>query len=178
MLSVLRTPPRSLPARARPNRTQIALRLQLGPLESVICEAEAHVFRHEAGGIAYHARATAIPVVPRGPHLRPADIEPAILEPDIHHATTRLIALENTLHGHVVPEKDLASVRALCDRRKLRLHLDGARLWNAMAATGASLRQYARHCDTLSICLRLLLLLFPSVVIVVVHVGCCWCCCC
>ncbi len=75
---------------------------------------------------------------------------------DVHHAPTRLVCLENT-HNHcggvVLPIEHIRAVRELCDRHDLKLHLDGARLGNAAAATGISLAEYAAPFDTVSICL-------------------------
>ena len=75
---------------------------------------------------------------------------------DVHWAPTRLVCLEQT-HNHcggvVVPIEHLREVRAFCDRHALKMHLDGARLFNAMAATGISCAEYAEPFDTVSICL-------------------------
>ena len=75
---------------------------------------------------------------------------------DVHHAPTRLVCLENT-HNHcggvVLPLEHMRAVRAFCDRHQLKLHLDGARLGNAAAATGVSLAEYGALCDTVSVCL-------------------------
>jgi threonine aldolase len=75
---------------------------------------------------------------------------------DVHHAPTRLVCLENT-HNHcggvVLPIEHVRAVREFCDRHDLPLHLDGARLGNAAAATGISLAEYGALFDTVSICL-------------------------
>ncbi len=75
---------------------------------------------------------------------------------DVHWAPTRLVCLENT-HNHcggvVVPIEHMREVRAFCDRHGLALHLDGARLFNAAAASGLAAAEYAALCDTVSICL-------------------------
>ena len=75
---------------------------------------------------------------------------------DVHHAPTRLVCLENT-HNHcggvILPLAHIREVREFCDRHDLRLHLDGARLGNAAAATGISLAEYGSFFDTVSICL-------------------------
>ncbi len=75
---------------------------------------------------------------------------------DVHHAPTRLVCLENT-HNHcggvVLPIEHIRAVRELCDRHDLKLHLDGARLGNAAAASGVPLAEYGALFDTVSICL-------------------------
>jgi threonine aldolase len=64
-----------------------------------------------------------------------------------------LLCLENTWHGRPLPLDYLAQARALCDRRGLGLHLDGARLYNAAIACGVQAREIARHFDSVSVCL-------------------------
>jgi len=75
---------------------------------------------------------------------------------DVHHAPTRLVCLEQT-HNHcggvVLPIEHIRAVREVCDRHSLMLHLDGARLFNAVAATGISAAEFAAPFDTVSICL-------------------------
>jgi threonine aldolase len=75
---------------------------------------------------------------------------------DVHFAPTRLVCLEQT-HNHcggvVLSLEHMRAVRELCDRHGLKLHLDGARLFNAVAATGVPAAEYAALCDTVSICL-------------------------
>ena len=75
---------------------------------------------------------------------------------DVHFAPTRLVCLEQT-HNHcggvVLPIEHMQAVRGFCDRHGLKLHLDGARLFNAVAATGVPAAEYAALCDTVSICL-------------------------
>ena len=82
-----------------------------------------------------------------------ATIEAAIKPDDSHFAKTRLIALENTIGGKVLPDGYVATVRALADRRKLALHLDGARLWNAAVKRGVEPRAIAQGFDSVSVCL-------------------------
>ncbi len=75
---------------------------------------------------------------------------------DVHHAPTRLVCLENT-HNHcggvILPMEHIRAVRAFCDAHGLKLHLDGARLGNAVVATGISLAEYGALFDTVSLCL-------------------------
>ncbi len=82
-----------------------------------------------------------------------AAIEAAIKPDDSHFARTRLIALENTIGGRVLPAGYVAAVRALADRRGLALHLDGARLWNAAVKQGVAPRAIAQGFDSVSVCL-------------------------
>jgi threonine aldolase len=115
---------------------------------------DAHTYKYEGGGAAVlgSIQPQPIPHAPDG--TLPLDaVERAIKPVDPHFARTRLLALENTWHGRVLPLEYLAAARALCDRRGLALHLDGARAYNAAVALGVPLREIARHFDSVSICL-------------------------
>lgn len=140
---------------------QIGLRAHLmQPPYSVLCDYRAHVFLHEAGGLATLSQAMVHPVVPaNGLYLTVEDIEENYTpdDGDIHAAPTRVISLENTLHGIVMPEEEIGRIAAFARAHNLRLHLDGARLLNATVATGTLVRDYCRHFDLVSICLSKLL---------------------
>lgn len=115
---------------------------------------DAHTYKYEGGGAAVlgSIQPQPIPHAPDG--TLPLDaVERAIKPVDPHFARTRLLALENTWHGRVIPLDYLAAARALCDRRGLALHLDGARACNAAVALGLPLRAIARYFDSVSICL-------------------------
>jgi threonine aldolase len=81
-----------------------------------------------------------------------ADIEAAIKPDDAHFARTRLLALENTFGGQVLPLAYVAAATALAHSRGLSAHLDGARLFNAAVASGMAAREIARHFDSVSVC--------------------------
>jgi len=82
-----------------------------------------------------------------------AEVEAAIKPDDPHFARTRLIALENTIGGRVLPTAYVRDVQALARRRGLALHLDGARAFNAAVALGADIREVCRGFDSVSLCL-------------------------
>ena len=115
---------------------------------------EAHTFKYEGGGAAVLGSIQPQPIVQAADGTLPLDaVERAIKPIDPHFARTRLLCLENTWHGCVLPMEYLARARELCDRRGLALHLDGARLFNAAVALGVPVREIARHFDSVSICL-------------------------
>jgi len=122
--------------------------------EEVIVGQDAHTYRYEAGGGAVlgSVQPQAIANQPDGT-LAICDIEQAIKPDDAHFARTRLIALENTIGGKVLPAGYVASVRALADRHGLSMHLDGARLWNAAVKCDVAPRAIAEHFDSVSVCL-------------------------
>jgi threonine aldolase len=115
---------------------------------------EAHTYKFEGGGAAVLGSIQPQPLVQADDGSLPLDaVERAIKPVDPHFARTRLLCLENTWHGRVLPLEYLAQARALCDRRGLALHLDGARLYNAAVASGVAAREIARHFDSVSVCL-------------------------
>lgn len=140
---------------------QIGLRANLvQPPYSVLCDYRAHVFLHEAGGLATLSQAMVHPVVPaNGRYLTVEDIEENFTpdDGDIHAAPTRVISLENTLHGIVMPVEEIARIGAFARAHNLRVHLDGARLFNAAVASGTAVRDFCAHFDLVSICLSKLL---------------------
>jgi threonine aldolase len=115
---------------------------------------EAHTFKYEGGGAAVLGSIQPQPIVQAADGTLPLDaVERAIKPIDPHFARTRLLCLENTWHGCVLPMEYLARARELCDRHGLALHLDGARLFNAAVALGVPAREIARHFDSVSVCL-------------------------
>ena len=116
-----------------------------------------HCYRWEGGGAAVFGSVQPQPLEhQRDGTLALADIEAAIKPDDSHFARSRLLALENTLGGRVMPLAYLAEASALARRRGLATHLDGARLFNAAVALGgdarANVREIARRFDTVSVC--------------------------
>jgi threonine aldolase len=122
--------------------------------DEYIVGQEAHTYRYEAGGAAVLGSVQPQPLDnARDGTLPLAAIEAAIKPDDAHFARTRLIALENTIGGRVLPAGYAQAVRELADRRGLALHLDGARLWNAAVAQGVAPSAIARGFDSVSVCL-------------------------
>ena len=115
---------------------------------------DAHTYKYEGGGAAVLGGIQPQPLAHASDGTLPLEsVEAAIKPDDAHFARTRLLCLENTWHGRPMPLDYLADARALCDRRGLALHLDGARLFNAAVAQGVPVRDIARHFDSVSVCL-------------------------
>jgi threonine aldolase len=76
----------------------------------------------------------------------------AITHEDVHYAKTSLICIENTLHGTITDIQSIKKVSEFASKNKIRLHLDGARLWNAHIETGISIKEYCQHFDSVSLC--------------------------
>jgi threonine aldolase len=122
--------------------------------EEVIVGQEAHTYRYEAGGMAVLGSIQPQPLQnqPDGT-IDLADIEGAIKPDDSHFAITRLVSLENTIGGKVIPRQYMADVIALARRRKLSLHLDGARIFNAAVKLGTPVKELCAGFDSVSVCL-------------------------
>src|SRR5689334_6836418 len=122
--------------------------------DEVILGQEAHSYRYEAGGAAVHGS-----IQPQSVANRPdgtldlAEVEAAIKPDDPHFARTRLLALENTIGGRVLPRKYIAEALGLARRRKLATHLDGARVFNAAVELGTSVKDLCAGFDSVSACL-------------------------
>jgi threonine aldolase len=113
----------------------------------------AHCYRYEAGGAAVLGSIQPQPLLnqPDGT-IRLADIEAAVKPDDAHFARTRLLALENTFGGRVLPQAYVDEATALARRLGLATHLDGARLFNAAVASGVAPARLVRDFDTVSVC--------------------------
>ena len=136
----------------------LALRAHLHqPPHSVLCDARSHLQNFEAGGIASLSQAMTVPVRPsNGLYLTLADVEANAVLPthavlDIHCCLTRVIELENTVSGVVMPLEHVREICGFARRHGIKVHLDGARLWNACDDV-AALREYAAEVDSLSVC--------------------------
>ena len=134
---------------------QVAVRTHTEPGDEIILDANAHVYFYEAGGPAALAGVmvrlvSGVRCIFTGDDLR------AVLRPqNIHFPRTRLVIVENTTNrggGSVWPMDTLADVAAAAREAGLKLHMDGARIWNAAVALGISEREIAERFDSVSVC--------------------------
>lgn len=122
--------------------------------EGAVLGNAAHIYRYEAQGSAVLGSVALQPVPMQADGtLALADVRAAIAPDDAHFAQTRLICLENTHNGKVLPLAYLHEMRRFADSQGLRLHLDGARLFNAVVASGQGGHEIAAPFDSVSICL-------------------------
>ncbi len=140
-----------------PSGTQsnlLALLTHCGRGDEYIVGQTAHTYRFEGGGAAALGGIQSQPLDFRGDGtLDLQEIEQHIKPDDFHFAKTRLLCLENTHNGHPLPADYPEQARQLCERHSLQLHLDGARLFNAVVALDSSPAALAEPFDTVSICL-------------------------
>ena len=140
-----------------PSGTQsnlLALMSHCGRGDEFIAGQKAHLYVNEAGGAAVLGSIQPQPIAHQADGtLDLGDIEAAIKPDDSHYARTRLIALENTFGGKVLPVDYMAQVAGIARRHDLGLHLDGARAFNACVALGMDIKIFTAPFDTVSICL-------------------------
>ncbi len=134
---------------------QVAVRVHCKPGDELLCEAECHIFHYEQGGFAQLSGIVARTL--QGEHgvLRADQFAGQIRPDDEHLVRTRLVCLENTHNrgaGRVQPYDEVAAICRWAHEHGLRTHLDGARLFNAVVASGIAAHEWARHFDTISVC--------------------------
>lgn len=134
---------------------QIAVRIHCRPGDEFLCEAGCHIYNYEQGAFAQLSGVVARPV--EGTHgvLQPEQLQGLIRPQNDHLVRTRLVCLENTHNRGAGKVQPYPIVEAICSWARahgLRTHLDGARLFNAEAATGIPLAEWAKHFDTVSVC--------------------------
>ncbi|MFJ2449817.1 low-specificity L-threonine aldolase [Pseudomonas sp. NPDC087626] len=122
--------------------------------EEYIVGQQAHTYKYEGGGAAVLGSIQPQPLeVQADGSLDLAQVAAAIKPDDFHFARTRLLALENTMQGKVLPLEYLAQARSFTQAHGLQLHLDGARLYNAAVKLGVDARVITKHFDSVSVCL-------------------------
>ncbi|WP_339905191.1 low-specificity L-threonine aldolase [Pseudomonas guineae] len=122
--------------------------------DEYIVGQQAHTYKYEGGGAAVLGSIQPQPIEGEADgSLDLAKVEAAIKQDDFHFARTRLLALENTMQGKVLPQSYLQAARELTTRRGLALHLDGARLYNAAVKLGVPAREITQYFDSVSVCL-------------------------
>lgn len=135
---------------------QIAIRVNTRLQDEVICDVRSHIYQYEGGGIASNSGVSVKLLDGDRGRLTANDILQNINPKDIHKPVTRLIGLENTVNkggGCYYDLKEIRKIRMVADDYGLRMHLDGARLFNALVETGETPDQYGEFFDTISICL-------------------------
>ena len=135
---------------------QIAIKCFTQPMDEVICDETAHVYRYEGGGIAFNSSASVRLLYGDRGRLTPELIEPNINPDNIHYPKSTLVVLENTVNrggGSCYTLNQIEPIYHLCRLKNLKLHLDGARLFNALVKTGDDPADYGHMFDGISICL-------------------------
>ncbi len=135
---------------------QIAIKCHTQPGDEVICDRVSHVYIYEGGGIAFNSGAQVKTIDGIRGLVTAEDVEACINADDVHKANTSLVCLENTGNrggGSCYEMDEIVKIKAVCNKHNLKLHLDGARLFNALVAKNQQAKQYGEVFDSISICL-------------------------
>ncbi len=135
---------------------QIAIRLHTRIQTEVICHQYSHIYLYEGGGIMANSLASVKLLTGDLGKITAAQISESINPDDVHAPETTLVSLENTMNkggGSIYTLDEIKPIYALCKEKGLKLHLDGARLFNALVETGESPADWGVQFDTISICL-------------------------
>jgi len=135
---------------------QIAIKCHTQPGEEIVCEKMSHVYIYEGGGIAFNSGCQVKAISGDRGKITAGQVLEAINPHDIHKAKTSLVSLENTANrggGSCYQLTDIHEIKEVCLKNNLKLHLDGARIWNALVALGQAPEQYGEVFDSISICL-------------------------
>ena len=136
---------------------QIAIKCHTQPGDEVVCEKTAHVYQYEGGGIAFNSGAQAKLLEGVAGKINAGQVAAAINPDDVHKPVTTLVCLENTSNrggGSCYRIDDIVAIRKICDEHNLKLHLDGARLFNALVAMNETPAQYGKTFHSISVCLN------------------------
>lgn len=135
---------------------QIAIKCHTQPGDEVICDVTSHIYQYEGGGIAFNSGASVKLLYGDRGRITAAQVAEAINPDDVHKAHTSLVSLENTANrggGSCYELDTIEEIRKVVDENNLKLHLDGARLFNALVAKNQSAKDYGRLFHSISICL-------------------------
>lgn len=135
---------------------QIAIKCHTSPGDEVICEKTSHIYVYEGGGIAFNSGASVRLLDGDRGRISASQVAEQINPDDVHRPVSRLVGLENTCNrggGSCYSLEEIARIREVCDANHLALHLDGARLFNAMVSRKEDPLAYGRLFHSISICL-------------------------
>ena len=135
---------------------QTAIKIHTNPGEQLICDHYAHVYNYEGGGVSFNSGVSCALVEGDRGRISASQVASKINPPDFYHSPlTTLVCLENTTNkggGAFYDIKEIGKIRTVCNEHKLALHLDGARIWNALIASKQNPKDYGHLFDTLSVC--------------------------
>lgn len=135
---------------------QIGIRLHTTLQDEVICHKHSHIYLYESGGLMSNSGVSVRLLEGERGLITAADVKAAIQPDDIHAPVSKVVSLENTMNkggGSCYDFEEIYAIRETCHEHGLGLHLDGARLFNALVATGQKAKTYGEVFDTISICL-------------------------
>ena len=136
---------------------QTAIKVHTQPGEQLICDHYAHIFNYEGGGVSFNSGVSCKLIEGHRGMITAKQVTAAINPPDFYHSPlTTLVSLENTTNkggGAIWDFQEMKAIKEVCTAHGLKFHLDGARLWNALAVTGEDPKLYGNLFDSISVCL-------------------------
>jgi len=135
---------------------QIAIKCHTQPGDELICDKLSHIYQYEGGGIAFNSGASIRLIEGNRGRITADQVKESINPDDVHKPITTLVSLENTANrggGSCYNFADIQSIKEICSQNNLKLHLDGARLFNAIVAKNETPAQYGEAFDSISVCL-------------------------
>ncbi len=136
---------------------QIAIKCHTQPGDEIICDKLSHVYQYEGGGIAFNSGCSVNLIDGNNGRITAAQVEASINNKnDAHKSYSKLVSLENTANrggGSCYSFEDIKAIKKICEGNDLLLHLDGARLFNAIIEKNESPKQYGEIFDSISVCL-------------------------
>lgn len=135
---------------------QIAIKVNTKPLDELICDIDSHVYQYETGGYAFNSGVAVNLIQGQNGKINAHQIE-AVIKPGYDwQPISKLVVIENTCNkggGSYYTLDEIAPITQLCKSKGLRLHLDGARIFNALVETNESTKDWGNHFDTISVCM-------------------------
>lgn len=136
---------------------QLAIKTHTQPGDEIICDQHAHVYLYEGGGMAFNSGCSVQTIHGKQGIFTASEVEENIHDPEnIHYPKSRLVVIENTCNragGTIWPMENVLAIQSVCKKNKLSLHLDGARIFNALTESKEDPRIYGKAFDSISICL-------------------------
>ncbi len=134
---------------------QIGMRVNTSPQDEVICHKYSHVYLYEGGGMMWNSMLSPKLLEGEKGMITADQLSEAINPDDIHFPNSKLVVLENTMNkggGAIYDLEEIKRIRKVCDEKGLRMHLDGARLFNALIESNEDPIEYGKLFDTISLC--------------------------
>ncbi|MDG1759298.1 MAG: GntG family PLP-dependent aldolase [Flavobacteriaceae bacterium] len=136
---------------------QTAIKVHTQPGEQLICDHYAHIFKYEGGGVSFNSGVSCKLIAGHRGMITAKQVKATINPPDFYHSPlTTLVCLENTTNkggGAIWDINEMKAIKEVCTSNGLKFHLDGARIWNALAVTGEDPKLYGNLFDSISVCL-------------------------
>ncbi len=135
---------------------QIAIKMHTEPLDDIICDVDSHIYQSETGGYAFHSGAGVTLIQGQHGKINADQIKSAVKPGFDWQTTSKLVVLENTCNkggGSYYNLNEVKDIADICHKHQLKLHLDGARLFNALVETQEKTQAWGQYFDTVSICL-------------------------